>query len=302
MTAAKRIFLATACLAAACSNDFVRYPRLTKLRVLAIAADPPAPASGEITTLSALVHAPVGEPVTSYAWSWCPAPGPTSAGAPCLVTEAELAAAAGAQATTVPSFDLGSAPTAMLANAVDPRILAALCQGRPGSVDKPDCAGGFPVQVKLAVASATETLISIYTLRLRFDPATPPNANPLIDGLTADVDAGTQAIGDDAMVVLPRRKQTTIHALVPAQAAETLAGDKREALTLSWFVESGDVSDARTGLNENTASVEDALKTKWTPGSEADYPDDTAHLFVVVRDSRGGVTWRAGVVRLGASP
>src|SRR5205814_10041575 len=100
---------------------------------------------------------------------------------------------------------LGSAPTAMFAHAVDPAILRRLCQGVPGAVDKPDCEGGFPILVKLAVSSAAQTVVAVFTLRLRFDPATPPNANPHIDGLTADLPGGAQPIGDDPTAVLPRR-------------------------------------------------------------------------------------------------
>jgi hypothetical protein len=65
----------------ACSPSGFNTPTLlNKVRILAIQADPPQPALGASTTLSALVYQPppsadagtAGASVTGYSWSWCP--------------------------------------------------------------------------------------------------------------------------------------------------------------------------------------------------------------------------------------
>jgi hypothetical protein len=293
-------------LCVACSDDFVPYNRLTKLRVLAIASEPPGPATGETATLTPLVYTPEGDPPVSFTWSWCPAPGPATLGYPCLVTEAEL----GQGGVAAPAFDLGTGPTATFQNTVDPAILQRLCAGIAGSGDKPDCSNGFPVQIRLRVATASDQLTAVVSLNLRFDPATPANRNPRLQGLAAVLDAAPRPIGDDPQLVLPRRVDTPIRADVPEEDAESYrpaaaaagAAPVRERVTLSWFVESGDPDDGRTGFIENVTTFESAVTNKWRPGSDKDYPPDTARIIVVVRDDRGGVAWRGGAVRLGAAP
>ena len=76
----------------------------------------------------------------------------------------------------------------------------------------------------------------------------------------------------------------------------------QEALNLSWFVESGNVEAPITGYRANLTVLADALKNKWVPGRTEDYAPDTARLFVVIRDNRGGVGWTGGAIKLGATP
>jgi hypothetical protein len=295
---------------AACSSDVEPFNRLSKLRVLALRSEPPLPATGETATLTALVYTPADDPVVSYAWSWCPAPGSANEGYPCLVTEAQVAAVAGQAGASVPPFDLGSGATAMLPNSVDPGILQRLCAGVLGELNPPDCTFGYPALVRLEVATARDRVVAVATLPLRFDPAVPGNQNPHIDGLAAmppGADA-PQALGDEPTVTLPRNVDTPLTATVPPEVAESYpgtdaagnSGSVRERITLSWFVESGDVHDGRTGFIDGVTTFESALTTKWKPGLTKDYPRDTSRLLVVIRDNRGGVGWRSAAVQLGA--
>ena len=291
---------------AGCGNDFDPYSRLTRLRVLAIASEPPAPAMGETATLTPLLYAPEGTPTPTFAWSWCPAPGPASEGYPCLISEAELAQGG----VAVPPYDLGTGPTGAFRNTVPPEILARLCAGIPGSKEQPDCSNGFPVQIGLTVMGEGEPIRAVYTLYLRFDPATPPNRNPHLAGLSVLIDDTLQPLGDTPQAVLPRKVETKIQADVPEEDAESYPGtdsagnpaEVRERLTLSWFVESGDLHDSRTGFIDGVTTFADATANRWKPASEKDYPRDTARIIVVVRDSRGGVAWRSGAARIGAGP
>lgn len=308
---------------AGCGEDFDPYNRLNSLRVLAIAADPPIPPPGQTTTLSALVYvpeqgaseAPAG---VSYAWSWCPFPGSAADNYSCQITQEQLAML-GAAGAALPPLDLGTGLTASLPNAVDPQILVQLCKGVPGAPQVLDCAEGFPVQIKLRIKTATDEIVSVSTVRLPL-PDTAPNQRPVIDGLLAEFDRkivngdGTMAmdvkeqlpIASDGQVTLPRNQDTVIKAVVaPSQIESYMGRDDdlnpalvRERLTLTWFVESGETASSRTGYVEGGAPLERALRNKWKPGLLKDYAPTTARLIVVVRDNRGGVGWRSGVVTL----
>lgn len=293
---------------AGCGPDFDPYNRLTGLRVLAVQAEPAAPGPGETTTLSALVFTPEPGAAVTHTWSWCPFPGEASKGYPCQVTREQVMMMAGG-AVSVPPFDLGTAPTATLAHTIDPAVLRALCAGMPGVPQLLDCEGGFPVQVRLKVAGGGDEIDTVFTLRLRID--SPPNANPKIDGLAAFVDGADRPIGNEPVVILPRRKETLIKALVSEAQSETYPGkndddqpdpNARERLSVSWFIEAGDTRDEITGFIPGRTELKVLQENEWNPPWIKDYAKDTARLYVVLRDSRGGVSWTSGIVRLGGEP
>jgi hypothetical protein len=310
--------------ASGCGADFDPYNRLTTFRVLALVADPPTPGSGETANVSALVYTPeLGATESpaglSYQWSWCPFPGSPNDGYPCQVTQAQLAML-GTAGMALPPLDLGSAPTVTFPNAVNPAVLAQLCAGVPGAPQVLDCTGGFPVQVKVKVTTATDEITSVTTLRLRFDPGTAANKRPVIDGLVAEIANPDPAVTTPTIVPvdaavprpaqfaasLPRGKETVIKAQLQPTVIESYAGldDNMnpamvdERLTLAWFIESGDTKFSHTSTVEGVAGLERALSNKWKPARTKDYARDTALIVVVARDNRGGVGWRSGVVAL----
>ena len=66
--------------------------------------------------------------------------------------------------------------------------------------------------------------------------------------------------------------------------------DRREALRVSWFAGSGSFEDDHTGRREDeTESFSDGV---WTAPKTV----GLAHLWVVLRDNRGGVSWQSYVV------
>jgi hypothetical protein len=68
--------------------------------------------------------------------------------------------------------------------------------------------------------------------------------------------------------------------------------DRREAMRVSWFSGAGSFEDDHTGRREDELdSFSDGL---WTAPNVA----GPAHLWVVLRDSRGGVTWQSYVVEV----
>ncbi|HYQ16268.1 MAG TPA: hypothetical protein VEQ58_10945 [Polyangiaceae bacterium] len=68
--------------------------------------------------------------------------------------------------------------------------------------------------------------------------------------------------------------------------------DRREAMRLSWFAGAGTFDDDHTGRREDeSATFSDGF---WTAPSSA----GPVHLWVVLRDSRGGTSWQSYVVEV----
>jgi len=292
----------------ACGEDFSPYNRLTSPRVLAIASDPPAPMTGETTTISPILYLPEGVAVDSYEWSWCPFPGGASDGYPCLVTEEELEEYAGGEDLGVPPFDLGTAPTATFTNSIVPLLFQAICAGAPDAPPPVDCFDGFPAQLKLVMRAGDVEITTIRRLRLRFDPAQETNAIPVIAGLDALLpDSEAPIDGTEPSVTIPRAEDTVIRARVDTASAEEFTDRDEdgqpitafERLNLSWFVESGDTRSGRTSFIDGLVTFDRALENEWEPARVEDYPGDTSRIIVVVRDNRDGVTFAEGAVFLG---
>lgn len=298
--------LAALAAGAGCDASFAAYDRLAALRVLAIRSDPVSPAAGETANLSALVYTPPGQPVTSYAWSWCPLVGPSTSGYPCLLTEADVSALAGQPV----SFDLGHAATASLGNDLGPSVLRTLCAGRPELAPPPDCTDGLPVTVQLTVTTAADHVVAVGPLNLLFSADQETNQNPTISQPFAVIGGANQDLDAVGTTALPRGVETPIGVVVPDDASETYLGTDndgnpaqvREQLVLTWFVESGAPQHQNTIFIDGIVSLADAVQNQWTPGDQKDYPRDTAQLIVVIRDGRNGVAWTSGLATLGSSP
>lgn len=314
MTRSPRLLLALGLLLTACTPDFDPYNRLTSLRVLAVRSQPVAPAPGETTTLDALVYLPdtgavtadAPDPAVSYEWSWCPLVGGVDQGYPCLVTEAQVAAATGAPP---PAFDLGTGATAMLPHTLDPKVLETACAGTtPGLPPAGRCDGGFPVMVRLKVSARGASVTAVRTVYLRYAPDQQPNENPSVSALGAELNGGVQPL--DGNATLPRDTKTWLRVAIPPEDSESHPGHDdqgqtamvRERLNLTWFVEGGDTRTMRTTFLDGQLTLEQASRNQWTPPLERDYARDTARVIVVIRDDRQGVGWTTGVARLGAKP
>lgn len=305
-----------------CGADFAPFNRVTGLRVLAIQSMPATPITGETATFTALVVTPSWQPAPplTYKWSWCPVGGVSSNGYKCPIDEAFLAARG---LPPLPAFDLGAEPTATFANNIPPEVFAAVCSRMvvlPGqSVSFPlDCSGGFPIQIMLTVSSDTDALTAVQTVKLRFDPATPANTNPSIDGLSAIVGPANMAMpasivasaAEGPLVTVPRQVATRLEVDMSQSVAEVYLGKDddgnpatlTERLFLTWFIETGDTDDQRTSFYSGSTNFADLVKNTWTPGPVKNYPSDTARIYVVAHDNRGGVSWRPGTVNLGAAP
>jgi hypothetical protein len=63
--------------------------------------------------------------------------------------------------------------------------------------------------------------------------------------------------------------------------------DRREAMRVSWYANAGVFADDRTGRTE--AEMEVTSDNTWTAPNES----RVVTLWVVLRDSRGGLGWKA---------
>jgi len=297
-------------MACGCSDDFPPYSRLEALRILAIRAEPVAPAADETSHLDALVYLPPAQradpSAAVYSWSWCPFPGDADSGYPCLITEDQLASLTG---QTV-SFDLGAAATADLPlPLMDPSFWQRACQGLPG-LPLPSCDQGFPALVKVTVTTPTDQVTGIRTVRIRFREDQAANDNPIITGLFAVSAGATVQLDAAASAILPRGRWTPIGAAVDPSQAETyqqidptgLPSIQTERLILSWFVETGNLKFERTEFIDGSTTLEAASTNGWQPFRASYYPPDTAGVFVVLRDDRDGISWAQGVASLEAPP
>jgi hypothetical protein len=153
-----------------------------------------------------------------------------------------------------------------------------------------------------------------------------PIAMPTFEGIRLD---------EAASVTLPRERRVKLRLQLPMASSESLPrvwkldqvqydesnpGNSkilyRERLSLSWFAEAGDfggdhgntggrqtgykpVYNQREVTQADDAELAKAYLQLWTLPAAEGYKKDTARITVVMRDSRGGVTWTSAVVKAG---
>jgi hypothetical protein len=289
---------------AGCSNDFAPYSQLDRLRILAVRSEPATPLPGETATLSTLTFAPAGETPT-YHWTWCPVTAPASQDYACPLDQAAADRVfAGVVDTgaspTLPSLDLGDAPTASLGNPFSISGLSALCATGLNSQDVSqglDCEGGFPITVVLQVSTAAASLRAGFVLRL--PSATPPpiNHNPSPSGLSL---AGIPLDDPPVAILVSPAQSVDLQAQIPVDAselrpipaAEGPPGQRLERLSASWFADAGRIDKARTAFIDGVAPLDQTSHDRWTAPSAAEWPADNLVQFILVlRDDRGGAGW-----------
>jgi hypothetical protein len=166
----------------------------------------------------------------------------------------------------------------------------------------PDVTGGFyqPVRVTVFGADTADTAYGLERLECKLANASAdvvinyaarhePNANPQLQPLTLAV-SGAPVTPD----AIPFGASVTLRVSWPAAAAETYVMfdpgtgalvDRRESMRVSWYATAGSFENDRTGRDET--ETETFTENVWTAPTER----TTTHLFVVLRDSRGGVAF-----------
>jgi hypothetical protein len=145
-------------------------------------------------------------------------------------------------------------------------------------------------------------------------------------------------LDDLGSVTIPRNQHVSLQLDVPFASSERMSQPwmlddvydsngillgtmQFERLSFAWFIETGDLGSEglggrRTGYlpdisdpngavpdgGLDTTIFEQGISNTWTLPLSTDYPPQTSRIIVVVRDSRGGVTWTSGVATLQDKP
>jgi len=280
-------------------------------RILAVRAEPAEARVNEKVVLTALytdgskavADAPLG-------WSFCNArkalaePDPIDPG--CLSGSAARALGAGGSVPTTVPRDACRAfgPDRPLGKPGEPA-------GRPAD---PDSTGGFFQPGVVGGAGASPALFEVRVrctlpsvpqqVSLDFEQRYRANANPEIAAVARVSGATVEAVGDDG---LRAARGETIRLRVswpdcvgdaPCGGAERYVSydpstralvDRRESIAVSWLTTSGSFVAPRTGRSETDTTT--SVENDWVAAG-------AGSIFIVVRDARGGVTFRTIPVQI----
>jgi hypothetical protein len=295
-------------LLAACKPDLGAPASLVDSpRVLAVRSDPAEVVPGHDVALAALVVSTGGTLAPDVAWGFCSEPAPLSSdnvvGDDCIYGAASLMQR-GAQITATIPLEacsvFGPTPPAP-APGEPPR--------RPHDAD---VTGGYYQPIRtLAKLGGDAQVPGIGLTRITCDLANAPidivqafhasyqaNTNPTIEHVVAQPPGTADA--QKLPIALPANTEVPLRVRWTADSAETFPVfdpasrtlvDHREAIRVSWFVTGGELASERTGRTEDDMELyADNVWTTPDPG--------TAHLWIVVRDTRGGVAFESFDVQI----
>lgn len=276
-------------LAAACKPDLGPEDSLVSTtRILAVRAEPPEAAPGKPVVYTALVASPSGTvDAATIDWRFCNAPKP--------VGENNVVSTSCLELSSLVAAGVGAATSA-----ATPAHACALFgpDTPPGGFRPrdPDATGGYYQPLRLDLPGADVAFdLSRVTCNLAnasadiataFAAAYVPNVNPHLLPLVATEDGATvalDAIHANARLSFqaswaPADAETYAYFDPPTQAVTT----KRESLRVAWFATSGPFD------SESTGRAEDDLATVTENGWTAPGAPGVVHVWVVLRDSRGG--------------
>jgi len=279
-------------------------------RLIAVRAEPPEAAPRAQVTLTALWADPAGASAPApIAWAFCNArkalgeTGPVSA--QCLTPAGELLAPLGS-GTSVAS----ALPDKGCKN-FGPEVPDATKDSPAGRPVDPDATGGYYQPITLTMSAPEGDAVSIASVRLTCGVlgASPeqlavlaatshPNENPAL----AEVLANGAPLADGAELSGAVRLRASWAACAPGDARCTGAehyatydasrgavAPRRESIRVAWYATGGAFAVESNGRGEGDDAT--FVENEWTP------PMGEARLWMVVRDARGGVGWRAFAVR-----
>ncbi|HEX4458620.1 MAG TPA: hypothetical protein VIA18_11660 [Polyangia bacterium] len=288
-----------AALAAGCKPNFGTPTSLVNdERILAVRATPAEVTPGASAAFDALVVSPSGtEAMPNLDWALCTTPKPLDENN--IVSADCLGSGAGV-------MDVGMGATVMAT------IPIKACQlfgpdpppqvvGQPPLRPRdPDITGGYYQPLRLSEGKVTGFALERITCELanagsdlaaQFGMTYVANTNPTLDPLTATV--GGDAVTFDA---LPAGQAIDFSVGWPAASVESypvfdeVAGKlvtHRESMRVSWFATDGAFAHDVTGSDEtDTATTTD---NTWT----APTTSGPVHLWLVLRDARGGIDYAA---------
>lgn len=306
-----------------CGFTFERSSLVLDRRVATIVAQPPEIIGGAAMPPSVHVSALVVEPgapdaPVAFEWRVCLPAELAQPGVDLPYPPADQVTGRCPEDDAGSLVSTGEAPAnALAANVPVPPELALLLQAATQS----GSAVSLWVTVQLKVASPRGDLYAIK--RIVLSPALPAgrvaNENPRLPGVTFDGvpwDAETAlevkwnacAEADKVEIVEGERvvrvcehridplfdledaESYRVQAIPRSPDEPTRVLELQEQLAFWWFVDAGQLSRQRTETPEQLALEEyDPLSTRWREPTTR--PEEEVHLWVVVRDGRGGSAW-----------
>jgi hypothetical protein len=267
--------------------------RIDTMRVLAVRAEPAEAKPGTTVTFTALVASPAGAVATApITWDFCSAPKPLTdddvVSDACLDTSSLVPAGEG-ESTVVatPSngcslFGPDTPPGGF--RPVDPDVTGGYYQ--PVRADFPGSDTTFELaRIECDLANAPTAAVSQFTASYH------ANVNPMLAPLVATVDGVAVSLSSIHAGV-----RVILAASWPAASAESYAYfdpasqtvvTKRESMQVAWYSTGGTLDTESTGRAENDPA------TATTDGWLAPSTPSSVHLWIVLRDSRGGVDFAA---------
>jgi hypothetical protein len=330
-------FVTTAVLAcvalAGCQPDFAaRASSVEQERVLAVQSEPAEAAPGQALKLSALVVDPSGTRKSeAIDWGFCTRPKPldelNDVSILCFQRSADWIVPLGVG----PSID-GQLPLDACRQwgSDVPEPLPGQPAGRPAD---PDSTGGYFQPERLVIGSGGSYLLALGQTRVvcglpgatrdvleAFKKSYTPNANPTIADVTlaqAGGEAGSLPDDDASTPPAPAApvrvhpgETVSLAVSWPACDSPPCGGaepypyydlqqhalvSRRESMRVSYFASAGSFRDDRVGRAED--EHETAVENAWT--APATPPEGgVVHLWFVLRDARGGVSFRGAAVRV----
>lgn len=291
--------------AAACSPTFDERPWLVeKPAILAVRADPAEARAGAEVRYEPLFVGPGGaEGAERLEWAYCLAPRTlderNGVSARCLAAEGEDLRPVTPEAAALPAESCARfGPEAPPSEPGQPPL-------RPAD---PDPTGGYyqPLRVRDPASGVVAFALQRVTCGLPGAPAEvvaelidsyTPNRNPAIASLTARVEGvetssaalARGGVGPGREVSLGVRWTAEDSEEFPAyDPASAALVRRRESMRVSWFTTGGTMERDRTGRSEvdGDAGLFDT-ENRWTSPAEL----GPVWIYVVLRDSRGGVSW-----------
>jgi hypothetical protein len=273
---------------------------VTSPRILAVRAVPAEAVPGTKVTFTALVAGPGGTQDAGVAWSFCTAPKPITqdnvVSNACVLGGDGLGDAAALATVGVGTSVIAKTPSKGC-SIFGPDVGSMGLRPRD-----PDTTGGYyqPLLATLPGASVTGSAIELARIHCdlanasgdtvtQFAKAYHDNQNPTLLPVTATLGGGAVPL-----TAIPGSAHVVLRASWPAASAETFAyydpasqtvGSQREAMQVAWY------SSAGTLDTESTGRAGDDPATTSDDGWTAPAQPGTVHLWIVLRDSRGGVEY-----------
>jgi hypothetical protein len=270
---------------------------VTSTRIAAVALEPPEAAPGDTVTATALIVSPAGTQMLPVDWSLCVTPKSTTNNDVVDPSCLQPGGTTPVGTTPLPEDVMLPANGCQLFGPETPPSQAGQPPLQPRA---PDVTGGYyqPLRAELADGAPAIALARIhcaladasFAVATQYAAEYVNNRNPSLTPLSLSLGGAPlalDAVPANATVTLGAGwTAASVESFVVLDPAAQVLVTQREAMTISWLATAGVIASADSGAaGANATTATTTWATPSTPG--------LVHLWVVLRDSRGGVDFAA---------